>query len=80
MTPGSSVPAWIIGCTVMPFLNCDGTTFFSPVIARYPALSSILGSSVVLPDACGHVSYELMQPLGSINHADLPLTTLPRSS
>src|SRR5258705_6767566 len=24
---GSSVPAWVSGCTVPPYLNCDGTAF-----------------------------------------------------
>src|SRR5712671_283737 len=33
---GSSVPAWVSGCTVAPYLNCDGTAFSS---ATFPQLA-----------------------------------------
>lgn len=54
---GSSVPAWISGCTVPPYLNCDGTTFSS---ATYPALATILGGTT-LPDARGRFRATLNQ-------------------
>ena len=44
---GSSVPAWVSGCSVPPYLNCNGTTFSS---ATYPILSLILGGTT-LPDS-----------------------------
>jgi hypothetical protein len=43
---GSSNPAWNSGCTVPPYLNCDGSTFSA---ATYPSLAVILGSTT-LPD------------------------------
>lgn len=46
---GSSVPAWISGCTKAPYLTCDGSTFLSSV---YPALAVRLGGTT-LPDARG---------------------------
>lgn len=54
---GSSVPAWNDGCTVPPYLNCDGTTFSS---ATYPALATILGGTT-LPDSKGRVRATLNQ-------------------
>src|SRR5882724_6785291 len=44
---GSSVPAWVSGCSIPPYLNCDATTFSS---GQYPALLAILGSTT-LPDS-----------------------------
>lgn len=46
---GSSVPNWVSGCTVPPYLYCDGTTFSS---ATYPWLSVVLGGTT-LPDLRG---------------------------
>ena len=46
---GSSVPAWVVNCTVPPYLNCDGTAFSS---ATYPILATILGTNT-LPDSRG---------------------------
>ncbi len=39
---GSSVPAWITACSVLPWLVCDGST---PLIATYPHLAAILGTT-----------------------------------
>jgi len=46
---GSSVPNWVSGCTIPPYLNCDGTSFSS---ATYPALNVIMGGTT-LPDMRG---------------------------
>lgn len=46
---GSATPGWITGCTVPPYLNCDGSTF---VAATYPNLTLLLGGNV-LPDFRG---------------------------
>lgn len=54
---GSSVPNWVTGCTVPPYLNCDGTTFSS---ATYPALATILGGTT-LPDTRGRFRATLNQ-------------------
>lgn len=62
---GSSVPSWVSGCTVPPYLNCDGTTFSS---ATYPALRAILGSSV-LPDHRGRFRLTLDQGVGRVSSA-----------
>jgi hypothetical protein len=54
---GSSVPNWVSGCTVPPYLNCDGTSFSS---ATYPALATILGGTT-LPDSRGRFRATLNQ-------------------
>lgn len=54
---GSSVPQWLSGCTVPPYLNCDGTSFSSAV---YPILATILGTTV-LPDSKGRTRFTLNQ-------------------
>lgn len=59
---GTSVPSWITGCTVKPYLNCDGTTFSS---ATYPQLTTILGSTT-LPDARGRSRFTLTQTTNRI--------------
>lgn len=59
---GSSVPAWVAGCTVPPYLNCDGTTFAA---ATYPALATILGSTT-LPDSKGRARFALGQGSGRL--------------
>ena len=46
---GSSVPNWIVGCSQLPYLICDGTSFSS---ATYPILSNYLGG-ITLPDLRG---------------------------
>jgi len=62
---GSSVPGWVINCSVPPYLNCDGTTFSS---ATYPALATILGS-ITLPDARGRARFALNQATGRVTTA-----------
>ncbi len=47
------VPGWISGCTVPPYLNCDGTTFNA---TTYPVLNAILGGNT-LPDSRGRTRY-----------------------
>lgn len=59
---GSSVPAWVSGCTVPPYLNCDGTSFSS---ATYPYLSTILGGTT-LPDSKGRYRATINQGSGRI--------------
>ena len=54
---GSSVPNWVSGCTVQPYLNCDGTTFSS---ATFPALAMVLGSTT-LPNSQGKYRLTLNQ-------------------
>jgi hypothetical protein len=66
---GSSVPLWVSGCTVPPYLNCDGTTFSS---ATYPILSLVLGGTT-LPNSQGKYRLTLNQsastPISSANGA-----------
>ena len=54
---GTAVPNWVTGCTVRPYLNCDGTSFSS---ATYPALATILGGNT-LPDSRGRFRATLNQ-------------------
>jgi len=63
---GSSVPAWIAGCTVPPYLNCDGTAFSS---VTYPALAIVLNGTT-LPDARGRGSVTLNQTTSRITTAN----------
>jgi len=58
----SSMPAWVDGCSVKPYLNSDGSTFASSV---YPALAVILGSTT-LPDYRGRYRAALNQGTGRI--------------
>lgn len=46
---GSSNPAWNLGCTIPPYLPCDGSTTVSS--ATYPTLFGIIGGT--LPDFRG---------------------------
>lgn len=62
---GSSVPNWVSGCTVPPYLNCDGTKFSS---ATYPQLTLRLGSTT-LPDSRGRVRAALNQGTGRMTTA-----------
>lgn len=62
---GSSVPAWVSGCTVPPYLNCDASTFSA---TTYPALAVILGSTT-LPDTKGRARYALDQGAGRLSSA-----------
>jgi|SRR5882672_78271 len=62
---GSSVPAWVSGCTIAPYLNCDGSVIASSI---YPLLPIILGSSL-LPDSKGRARFALDQGTGRISTA-----------
>ncbi|WP_316234229.1 hypothetical protein [Bradyrhizobium sp. SZCCHNR1098] len=62
---GSSVPNWVSGCTVPPYLICNGGTFSS---ATYPTLALILGSTT-LPDQRGRTRYMLDQGVGRVSSA-----------
>lgn len=59
---GSSVPAWVSGCTVPPYLYCNGGTFSS---ATYPMLANIYGSTT-LPDFRGRAAINLNDGTGRV--------------
>lgn len=63
--PGTAVPVWISGCTVPPYLNCNGATFSS---ATYPQLATQIGSTT-LPDSRGRSRFALAQGTGRISAA-----------
>jgi Phage Tail Collar Domain len=60
---GSSVPAWVSGCTVPPYLNCAGGTFSA---TTYPQLAVVLGSTT-LPDTRGRFRAVLDQSAGRLS-------------
>ena len=62
---GSSVPNWVSGCTVPPYLNCDGTAFSS---ATYPQLATVLAGTT-LPDMRGRVRMATDQGAGRVSSA-----------
>jgi len=62
---GSSVPAWVSGCTVPPYLACTGNAFSA---TTYPVLAAILGSTT-LPDSRGRVRFVLDQGAVRISSA-----------
>lgn len=62
---GSSVPGWVSGCTVPPYLNCDGSVFSA---TTYPQLATILGSTT-LPNSKGRSRFTLDQGAGLISTA-----------
>ena len=59
---GSSVPNWVSGCTVPPYLNCDGSAFSA---GTYPTLAVIMGGTT-LPDMRGRSRFYLNQGTGRI--------------
>lgn len=59
---GSSSPNWNDGCTVKPYLNCDGTPISS---AANPVLFSMLGGT--LPDSRGRFRLALDQGVGRVS-------------
>lgn len=67
---GSSVPNWVSGCSVAPYLMCNGGTFSS---STYPTLSNILGSTT-LPDQRGRTRYMLDQGIGRVSSAGSGVT------
>lgn len=58
---GSSVPAWVSGCTVPPYLHCNGSAFSS---ATYPTLAALIGTT--LPDSQGRFRATLNSGTGRI--------------
>jgi microcystin-dependent protein len=62
---GSSVPVWVSGCTVPPYLYCNGGTFSA---ATYPFLNTILGGNT-LPDARGRSRFNINDGTGRITTA-----------
>lgn len=54
---GSSVPAWVSGCSVPPYLNCDGSAFSA---VTYPQLAVICGGTT-LPDSRNRARIPLAQ-------------------
>jgi len=58
---GSSVPAWVSGCSIPPYLNCDGSAFSA---VTYPALAAIMGTT--LPDFRGRGRVYLNQGTGRV--------------
>jgi hypothetical protein len=59
---GSSTPAWVTGCSIPPYLYCNGTTFSS---ATYPVLANITGGTT-LPDFRGRESFNANGGTGRI--------------
>jgi hypothetical protein len=57
---GSGVPNWVQGCTVPPYLNCNGGSFSA---GTYPVLNAILGGTT-LPDSRGRTRFALDQGTG----------------
>jgi|SRR5882672_1112694 len=62
---GSSIPNWVSGCTVAPYLNCDGTSFSS---ATYPTLTTLIGVNLT-PDGRGRTRFALDGGTGRISSA-----------
>lgn len=60
---GSSVPNWIAGCSLPPYLVCDGSGFSG---TNYPALAAIL-NGLTLPDQRGRTRYMLDQGAGRVS-------------
>jgi hypothetical protein len=61
---GSSVPAWVSGCTVPPYLACTGGAVSS---ATYPVLFSMIGAT--LPDSRGRGRMYLDAGVGRVSSA-----------
>ena len=57
---GSSVPNWVTGCTLAPYLNCDGSAFSA---GNFPALAIALNGTT-LPDLRGRIRGYLNQGTG----------------
>lgn len=58
---GSSVPNWVSGCTIPPYLNCDGTSVSSN---SYPVLFGLIGAT--LPDLRGRAPVYANQGTGRV--------------
>lgn len=62
---GAAVPTWVAGCSVPPYLLCDGSSFSA---VTYPFLNTILGGTT-LPDARGRGRFNLNGGTGRITTA-----------
>jgi microcystin-dependent protein len=62
---GGSVPTWVSGCTIPPWLAATGATFAS---STFPQLAAILGSTT-LPDSRGRSRFALDGGTGRISSA-----------
>lgn len=51
---GTAVPPWVAGCTIPPFILCNGGAFSA---ATYPYLAALIGTNV--PDLRGRARYAL---------------------
>jgi microcystin-dependent protein len=58
----TALPAWVSACTVLPYLNLDGSTFNA---TTYAALNTFLGGNT-LPDLRGRMPAGLNQGTGRI--------------
>ena len=58
----TALPAWVSACTVLPYLNMDGSTFNA---TTYAALNAFLGGNT-LPDLRGRMPAALNQGTGRI--------------
>lgn len=62
---GATLPAWVLACTTLPYLPCDGTTFSA---GTYPVLNVILGTTT-LPDLRGRSRFFLNGGTGRVTPA-----------
>lgn len=62
---GSSMPNWVTGCSVPPYLNCDGSVFSA---GTFPTLATILGGTT-LPDFRGRAHFTSNQGTGRLTTA-----------
>lgn len=62
---GSNVPTWVSGCSIPPYLDCNGQAFSSAV---YPVLATILGQTTV-PDFRGRAPFYLNEGTGRLTTA-----------
>lgn len=62
---GTALPGWVSACSILPYLNCDGTTFNA---TTYPILNQILGGNT-LPDLRGRSRAYLNQGTARITAA-----------
>jgi microcystin-dependent protein len=62
---GSAVPVWVSGCSVPPYLLCDGSTYSA---VTYPQLNAILGTTT-LPDAQARARIALGGSTGRVTTA-----------
>jgi hypothetical protein len=61
---GATVPNWVSGCTIPPYVNCDGSVISA---VTYPALAAQIGTT--LPDTRGRARFALNQGTGRLTAA-----------